>query len=169
MAAYDALPRRVQRLIDDGPGEVSTIAILAHYRQAGEAEVVRTLINSFNVYLAACAKRNRSAAMPMDADAQFFADHPDRKTHIRPAHPGEAHAEFAALGPHDAKRRRILIWKAPDDAPIGAGQLMPVPMLAFSDETIADDDKVLLPILAKIMADAQETDQRQHPELYRRQ
>ena len=107
--------------------------------------------------------------MPVDADAQFFADHPDRQTHIRNARPGESEAEFRALGAHDVRRRRVLLWKLPDDAPIGAGKIADVPFLAFADEAIADDDATLLPVLNRIMRDAQDTDMKQHPELYRRQ
>ena len=107
--------------------------------------------------------------MPVEADVQFFLDHPDRQAHIRAAAPGEAAQEFAALGPHDLTRRRILLWKIPADAPLGAWWIADVPMLAFSDESIEDSDAVLLPILAQLMSDARAADERAHPELYRRQ
>jgi len=107
--------------------------------------------------------------MPVDADSQWFAEHKDRKAHIRNARAGESEVEFRALGAHDRNRRRVLLWKLPDDAPIGAGKIADVPFLAFADEAIEDTDEVLLPILNRIMRDAQETDMAAHPELYRRQ
>lgn len=107
--------------------------------------------------------------MPVAADDIWFREHPDRKTHIRNALPAESEAEFRALGAHDSRRRRVLLWKLPDDAPIGAGKIADVPFLAFADEAIEDDDATLLPILAKIMADARAADMQAHPELYRRQ
>jgi hypothetical protein len=62
-----------------------------------------------------------------------------------------------------------MLWKLPDDAPLGAGKIADVPFLLFSDETLEDRDDVLLPILNKLMVDAQRADMAAHPELYRKQ
>src|SRR5882724_13409495 len=63
-------------------------------------------------------------------DIQFFTDHPDRKARIRlpqkQAHIDRQRAvryldeqemAFRQLGPHDAKRRRIIVYKVPADHP----------------------------------------------------
>lgn len=105
----------------------------------------------------------------MTPDEQFFAQHPDRQTHIRVAQPGESEKEFRALGPHHVSRRRVLLWKIPADSPIGAGKIADIPFLASADESIEDTDAVLLPILAEFMGNARMADQKAHPELYRRQ
>lgn len=65
--------------------------------------------------------------------------------------------EFASLGEHHRERRWVLVWRIPRDHPFydpDKPQLMPVPFLAFGDETIADEDSVLLPLFHQIMADA---------------
>jgi hypothetical protein len=104
----------------------------------------------------------------VDPDAQFFHDHPDRRTRIRlPGGPApmrdrqravhflsESEMEFRSLGPHDKGRRRILVWQAPADHPTHPNHLLKIPMLAFADETIEDRDDVLLPIIAGIMKQA---------------
>jgi hypothetical protein len=90
-----------------------------------------------------------------DADEQFFADHPDRRSHIRNANPHEFNGEFWSLGPHDSLRRRILIWRTPEYHPAAKRYpLLRIPFLAFADETIADEDSVLLPLIDKVMRDA---------------
>jgi len=103
----------------------------------------------------------------MDQDAQFFTDHPDRYARIRM--PGrelmkdaqravyylsESEMQFRSLGPHDKSRRRILCWRAPADHPTHPNHILKIPFLAFADETIADDDKTLLPIIHELMKDA---------------
>ena len=89
-------------------------------------------------------------------DEAFFADHPDRKTHIRrPTDPLEFLREFRSLGPHEYDRRRIIVARvAPDVARRYRRELLTIPFLAFADETIEDRDDILLPILAEIMAEA---------------
>lgn len=90
-----------------------------------------------------------------DPDTQFFADHPDRRAHIRNAHPHEFNGEFWSLGPHDSARRRILIWRVPDYHPMKSRYpLLRIPFLAFADETIADEDHVLLPLIHQVMSEA---------------
>lgn len=84
-------------------------------------------------------------------DWQWFLANPTRKARIRQPDTGEAEAEFRTLGPHSKDRRRILIWRIPNDAPMMAGQLVPIPFLAFADEEIANEDRVLLPIINEIM------------------
>ncbi len=88
----------------------------------------------------------------MPTDRQFFADHPDRKARIRVPHEGEERAAFLSLGPHDPRRRRMLIVRVPDGP--HRGMLMPIPFLQNSDEEIADRDDVLLPIVAEVMFEA---------------
>lgn len=91
----------------------------------------------------------------IDADLQFFEDHPDRRAHIRDANPHEMNGEFWSLGPHDSSRRRILIWLVPRSHPLkGRYPVLKIPFLAFADETIADEDRVLLPLIDKLMHDA---------------
>ena len=104
----------------------------------------------------------------MDQDAQFFTDHPDRKSRIREPvkavpykdaqravrYLSESEMEFRSLGPHDKSRRRILVWRAPADHATHANHLLKIPFLLFADETVEDRDDVLLPIIHKIMKDA---------------
>ena len=104
----------------------------------------------------------------MSIDAQFFADHPDRRAHIRmPGGPtihrdrqravrylSECELEFRSLGPHDKSRRRIIAYRLPADHPQAPNHIMKIPFLAFADETISDDDATLLPILDGIMKQA---------------
>lgn len=100
----------------------------------------------------------------IDPDAQFFAQHPDRQARIRlpakTAHRDQQRAvhyldeceiEFRHLGGHDPKRRRIIAYRLPADHPSHANHIMKIPFLAFADETIADDDRTLLPIVHSIM------------------
>ena len=104
----------------------------------------------------------------MDQDQQFFLEHPARRAHIRmPGGPTihrdqqravryltECELEFRSLGPHDKSRRRIIAYRRPADHPQAPNHIIKIPFLAFSDETIADDDHTLLPIVHNIMTDA---------------
>lgn len=100
----------------------------------------------------------------IDVDAQFFQQHPDRQARIRlpakTAHRDQQRAvryldeceiQFRSLGPHDTKRRRVIAYRLPADHPTHANHIMKLPMLAFADETISDDDQTLLPIVHSIM------------------
>lgn len=100
----------------------------------------------------------------IDPDAQFFAEHPDRQFRIRlPARElfkdrqrsvrylGECELEFRHLGPHDARRRRIIIYRVPSNHPTHANHLMKIPILAYGDETISDDDSTLRVLVDGIM------------------
>ena len=104
----------------------------------------------------------------IDEDAQFFADHPDRYARIRMPrqvlardprtrqvrYVPECEGEFWSLGQHDKSRRRIILWRVPKDNvhyDPDNPQILKIPFLAFSDETIADRDDVLLPIIGEIM------------------
>jgi len=105
----------------------------------------------------------------MDDDAQFFTDHPDRYARIREPrlqlvklpsrqvkYVPEMNGEFWSLGEHDKSRRSILVWRVPPSHPLYDSKeikILRVPFLRFSDETIADTDAVLLPILHQIMTD----------------
>jgi hypothetical protein len=90
------------------------------------------------------------------ADETFFADHPDRKYRIRlPASDAEFHFEFETLGPHESDRRRIIVARVPPGlAMVFHLTLMPIPFLAFADETIEDRDDIIGPIFKGIMANA---------------
>lgn len=92
---------------------------------------------------------------PTRADLQFFAEHPDRKSRIRAPDGKENIGEFWSLGPHDSSRRRFLLWRVPKEHPAHAMfPMLKIPFLVFSDETIEDDDKVLLPMIYEIMKEA---------------
>jgi hypothetical protein len=89
-----------------------------------------------------------------NADRHFFAQHPDRQAHIRLPYLDECRGEFWALGEHNRTRRRIILWRVPRDNPYydpSAPQLMKLPMLLFSDESVEDTDEVLLAIIHEIM------------------
>jgi hypothetical protein len=103
----------------------------------------------------------------VDIDAQFFQKHRDRRARIRL--PGvelgkdrqravrylsESELQFRSLGPHDPKRRRIIVYRTPADHPTHPDHLMKIPFLLNSDETVEDRDDVLLPIVDQIMKDA---------------
>ena len=105
-----------------------------------------------------------------DQDAQFFTDHPDRQARIR--EPGktieingqrganvvdEMRGEFRSLGDHDKSRRRIIVYRVPKDNPMydpKKPQLLKIPILLFADETIVDEDRVLLLEVDRIMREA---------------
>ena len=103
----------------------------------------------------------------MDQDEQFFRERPDRKARIRM--PGrephrdqqravrylsESELQFRQLGPHDARRRRIIVHRLPADHPTHANHLLKIPFLQFADETIEDTDEVLMEIVHDIMLQA---------------
>ncbi len=100
-------------------------------------------------------------------DIQFFKDHPDRKARIRlpqkqthidqqraVRYLDEQELAFRQLGPHDVKRRRIIVYRVPADHPEYANHLMQIPFLLFADETIEDRDDALLPIVHQLMMEA---------------
>jgi hypothetical protein len=102
---------------------------------------------------------------PQWLDAQdklFFKLHPERRAHIRKSLGAESEAEFRTLGDHERNRRRILLWRVPETNPFferlkqtqGGVPILKVPFLQFADETIEDEDAVLLPILDEIMRNA---------------
>jgi hypothetical protein len=106
----------------------------------------------------------------VDEDAQFFKDHPDRYAHIREPrkmlvklpsrqmkYVDESAGEFWSLGEHDRNRRRILLWRVPESHPNynpKEVQILRIPFLLFSTETVEDTDAILLPIIHQIMTDA---------------
>lgn len=103
----------------------------------------------------------------IDQDAQFFMQHPDRQARIRlpvkVAHRDQQRAvryldeceiEFRHLGGHDSMRRRIIAYRLPANHPTHPNHIMKLPMLAFADENISDDDATLLPIVHQIMLQA---------------
>ena len=103
-------------------------------------------------------------------DEQFFQQHPDRRARIRlpefkPVRDSqravryldECELEFRSLGPHQKERRRILLYRVPDNNPLfdkKHPQILKIPFLLFSDETVEDRDDVLLPIIDGIMKQA---------------
>lgn len=91
-----------------------------------------------------------------NADEAFFKDHPDRKYRIRrPRNVREYQAEFQSLGPHAPERRRIIVARVPFWLAVQFNtMLMPIPFLAFADETIEDRDDILAPIFKGIMENA---------------
>ena|SRR5215472_19193961 len=105
-------------------------------------------------------------------DETFFQIYPDRNYHIRKPmleliktkqratyYAEECEAEFLSLGPHNKDRRRLILYRIPRDSPWYDPRKPPilkVPMLAFADESIGDDDAILAPILHGIMEDARE-------------
>ena len=93
-------------------------------------------------------------ADPLDPDGNFFRQHSDRQTLIRMPFGDEADDDFASLGPHARERRRIIVYKVPLNNEIAPGKLLKIPFLAFGDETIENDDAVLLPFVHEIMGNA---------------
>jgi hypothetical protein len=100
----------------------------------------------------------------MDQDQQFFLEHPDRRARIRTPsrepyinrqraveYLSEEELSFRRLGPHDKKRRRIIVYRTPGDHPTHANHLLKIPLLQFADEAIADDDRTLLTIVHELM------------------
>ena len=88
-------------------------------------------------------------------DEAFFAEHKDRTYRIRVPEPGEFADEFRSLGPHEKDRRRVIVKRVEwSKARMFGVKLMPIPMLAFADETIEDDDATLSPVFDGIMKEA---------------
>ncbi len=90
-----------------------------------------------------------------NSDKRFFQSYPDRLAHIRLPYRDECSGEFWSLGDHQRTRRRILLTRA--DAygnKLPDNKILKIPFLAFADESIEDDDAVLLPIVQQIMQDA---------------
>lgn len=104
-------------------------------------------------------------------DEQFFATYPDRQARIRNPilrlaassqrsvrYESECEGEFLSLGPHQRSRRRILLWRVPPDNPWydpAKPPILKIPFLLFADETVEDRDDILLPIIHRIMMEAQ--------------
>jgi hypothetical protein len=103
-------------------------------------------------------------------DEQFFTAFPDRRCRIRPPerqlnvdkqravrYLDENELEFRSLGPHDKNRRRIIVWRVPEGNPYydpARRKLLKVPFLLFADESVEDNDEILMPILHGIMEQA---------------
>lgn len=85
-------------------------------------------------------------------DREFFAQFPDRMAHIRRCYKNECEAEFQSLGYHIRERRRILITRVDFERnPLPDNKVLKIPFLVYQDESIEDDDKVLLPIIENLM------------------
>jgi hypothetical protein len=94
------------------------------------------------------------ALIGLDTDELFFKEHPSRRTRIRLPVRGEQDAAFRSLGDHAVDRRRMLIMKVPMDSTLSPGSILRLPMLLFSDESVADNDEILLPIINELMGNA---------------
>lgn len=95
--------------------------------------------------------------MDKDDDAIWFDLHRDRQARIRSPNPFEFWTAWQQLGGHDASRRRVMVWRVPENNPgrrVIPDGLMRLPFLLRSDETIENADSVLLPILDDMMQDA---------------
>jgi hypothetical protein len=96
----------------------------------------------------------------MNDDTLYFRQRPKRETRIRSPAPGEFEHAWRMLGMHNDDRRRVLVWRVPKNNPgrntVPDG-LMRIPFLANADETIEDDDRVLLPIMDDLMRAALDT------------
>jgi hypothetical protein len=91
-------------------------------------------------------------------DVGFFFDHPDRHARIRKPFGDEMKGEFWSLGEHEKDRRRVLLWRVPEDNPYYSRDrsVLKIPMLLFGDETVEDRDDILLPMIHEIMSAARE-------------
>lgn len=97
------------------------------------------------------------ASLYEKSDMLFFQYHRDRKAHIRQSYDGECEDQFQTLGFHKRGRRRILLLRTDfEGKPFPEGKVMKLPFLAFADESIADTDEVLLPIIRDIMYGAKD-------------
>lgn len=97
------------------------------------------------------------------SDEGFFVDHPNRHARIRRAYQGECEGEFWSLGEHKRERRRVILWRVPEENPHfnelkqkngGKVPVLKIPFLAFGDETVEDSDAILLPIVHTLMIEA---------------
>jgi hypothetical protein len=90
-------------------------------------------------------------------DTDFFKRFPTRKAHIRKPFGAECDAEFRTLGDHKPDRRRIVLWRVPEDNPFYERLKHPIlklPVLLFAEETVEDEDANLLPMIDSIMREA---------------
>jgi hypothetical protein len=93
----------------------------------------------------------------LNDDVRWFKQLKLRQTRIRVPVPGEFSASWPATGDHDATRRRVLVWRVPKNNPgrkLIPDGLMRIPLLLRADESVENDDKVLLPILDWLMREA---------------
>jgi hypothetical protein len=81
-------------------------------------------------------------------DNVWFSNNPSRLTRIRNPFPNEYEREFNSLGAHDKNRRRILTWRM---LAMGPNVLGRIPMIAYADETIENEDAILVPMLDELM------------------
>ena len=102
------------------------------------------------------------------ADAQFFADYPQRQAHVRKPRmgfltdpkthrtaivPAECDAEFRQLDPHPVRRRRIILWRVPADNPMydpTSPQILKIPFVLGPREMVEDSDPVLLALIHEL-------------------
>lgn len=82
----------------------------------------------------------------LDPDDVWFRTHAGRFAHIRTPYEQECESDFKTLGDHDRTRRRIVCVRVPEYS-----HIMRIPFLLFSDEEIADDDVILLPLVHEMM------------------
>lgn len=100
-------------------------------------------------------------------DEEWFAAYPDRQTHIReprkePAkdkqravrYLDEAELQFRSLPAHDAKLRRMILWRVPPDNPMfdpQAPQILKIPFVLLSGEVVEDTDERLVALIHELM------------------
>ena len=90
-----------------------------------------------------------------NGDEAFFSEHPSRRVRIRkPLFTDESEREFRSLGDHDYDRRRIIALRVMPGPLLPGFPIIRIPFLLFADETVADDDTTLLPIVDEMMGDA---------------
>jgi hypothetical protein len=108
-------------------------------------------------------------------DQQFFTMYPARRSRIRAPvrqlytnrqravqFADEEEVAFRSLGDHQKDRRRILIYRVPEQNPLfamlskkmGDVPLLKIPFLLHADETVENRDDILLPIIDELMRDA---------------
>jgi hypothetical protein len=106
-------------------------------------------------------------------DEQFFKQHPDRRARIRKPeftphrdsqravrYLDEGEMQFRQLSPHQKERRRIIAYRTPADHPSHPNHIMPIPFLLNADETVVDEDRILLPIIHELMLNAAKANSR---------
>ena len=97
---------------------------------------------------------SRPSYPPLNDDVPWFHNHPHRETRVREPADREFIEEWRMLGMHHESRRRVLVWRVPENNPkrhLVADGLMRIPFLKYADETIEDNDAVLLAILDEMM------------------
>jgi len=102
-----------------------------------------------------------------DSDTMWFMRTPDRQAHIREVRKepfkdkqravrylDEAELQFRSLPTHDAKLRRMILWRVPPDNPMfdpANPQILKIPFVLLPGETIEDTDERLVALIHELM------------------